>query len=105
MSLETTAAQLAAERIDEDLLRKIEENLVLTKKCIDKPDQLVKADIEFHDLVAEAAGNHALLVARAPLGELLLPAYGEVTKYLAQARGYWKLIRRYMMPLKKAMSK
>lgn len=80
MALEPTAAALAAERIDSQQLARLEANLVRTQSCIDKPEELVDADIEFHELIAMATGNHALFLARAPLGEFLFSAYGTVVE-------------------------
>jgi len=79
-SIEPTAARLAAERADESILALIEANLERTRNCIDKPKELVQADIEFHELVTRASGNLALQLAREPLGEFLAAAYGVVTK-------------------------
>lgn len=79
-SIEPTAARLAAERADESILALIETNLERTRACIDKPKELVQADMEFHELVTRASGNHALQLAREPLGEFLAEAYGVVTK-------------------------
>ena len=85
-ALEPAAARLAALRADEPILAKIADNLARTRECLDDPDALVAADIEFHELVAEAAGNHALRLARAPLGEFLSAAYGVVTRKLGPGR-------------------
>ena len=85
-ALEPTAARLAAERADGSILARIEENLERTRACIDNPKELVKADIEFHELVALASGNHALQLAREPLGEFLSAAYGVVTEKLGPGR-------------------
>lgn len=85
-ALEPTAARLAAERADESILARIEENLERTRACIDNPKELVQADMEFHELVALASGNHALQLAREPLGEFLSAAYGVVTKKLGPGR-------------------
>ncbi len=82
MALEPMAAGLAAEKIDKALLSEIELNLRHTEDVLSEPEALVAADIEFHDLVARASGNHALLLARAPIGEFLFPAYGAVISKL-----------------------
>lgn len=82
MALEPLAAGLAADRIDTGLLAEIETNLKHTEDVLNDPDALVEADIEFHDLVARASGNHALLLARAPIGQFLFPAYGAVINKL-----------------------
>jgi len=82
IALEPMAAGLAATKIDTALLSDIESNLQRTEDVLKDPDALVEADIEFHDLVARASGNHALLLARAPIGEFLFPAYGAVINKL-----------------------
>lgn len=81
-ALEPLAARMAAQRISTDLLKKIDANLEHTRSCIDDPKALVQADIEFHELVTEASGNHALQLARTPLGDFLSAAYGVVTQKL-----------------------
>ncbi len=85
MALEPMAAGLAAEKVDTALLSDIEANLQLTEDVLKDPDALVEADIAFHDLIAQASGNHALLLARAPLGEFLFPAYGALVNNSEQS--------------------
>ncbi len=81
-ALEPLAARMAADRVSAELLNRIEANLERTRTCLDDPEALVHADIEFHELVTEASGNHALQLARAPLSRLLSAAYGVVTRKL-----------------------
>ncbi len=80
MALEPEAAALAASKADDAILEAIEANLGRTADCLPDPGALVEADVEFHDLVARASGNRALLLAREPLGALLFPAYGTVIR-------------------------
>ena len=86
MALEPEASGLAATNADEDVLEAIAENLRRTADCLSDPDALVEADVEFHDLVARASGNHALLLAREPLGALLFPAYGTVIRKIGPGK-------------------
>lgn len=81
-ALEPLAARMAAGRVSPDQLAKIEANLEHTRACINDPKALVQADIEFHELVTEASGNHALQLARTPLSDFLSAAYGVVTQKL-----------------------
>ncbi len=81
-ALEPLAARMAAERVNPGQLRRIETNLEHTRTCVDDPKALVQADIEFHELVTEASGNHALQLARTPLSDFLSAAYGVVTQKL-----------------------
>lgn len=80
MALEPEAAALAAANAEDAILDAIAENLRRTEEVLSDPGALAEVDVEFHDLVARASGNHALLLAREPLGELLFPAYGTVIR-------------------------
>jgi len=75
LAIEPAAAAMAAERINTDLLGKIESNLERTEKFIDQPIKLIEADIEFHGLLVAASGNQALALAHAPLADAILPSY------------------------------
>lgn len=86
MALEPMAAELAATKAPPEILEAMKANLERTARCLADPDALVVADVEFHDLVAQAAGNHALLLSREPLGELLFPAYGAVIRKVGPGR-------------------
>ena len=88
-ALEPLAARMAAERVSSAQLEKIAANLEHTRACVDDPKALVQADIEFHELVTEASGNHALQLARTPLSDFLSAAYGAVTQKLGP--GEWLL--------------
>jgi GntR family transcriptional regulator, transcriptional repressor for pyruvate dehydrogenase complex len=85
-AVEPLAARLAADNITDDLVERLRSNLDRTADCLEDPIALAAADIEFHDLVAQAAQNHALLLAREPLGALLLPAYGTVIRRIGPGR-------------------
>lgn len=106
IALEPAAADLAARRVananvadegateeeaandgaDSGVLQAIEANLEWTSRVLADADELAKADIEFHELVAQASGNRALLLAREPLGQLLLPAYRTVIREIGPGR-------------------
>lgn len=85
-ALEPAAARLAAERADEAMLARIEQNLERTRACIDNPSELFRADIEFHELITKASGNHAMQLAQEPLGEFIAAAYGVVTQILGPGK-------------------
>ncbi|WP_051062867.1 FadR/GntR family transcriptional regulator [Ilumatobacter nonamiensis] len=84
--IEPLAARSAAANITADLVERIRVNLDKTADCLDDPIALAEADVEFHDLVAQAADNRALLLAREPLGALLFPAYGTVIQRIGPGR-------------------
>lgn len=86
IALEPAAADLAARSVSTELLEAIEANLEWTRRVLADPDELTRADIEFHELIAQASGNRALLLAREPLGQLLLPAYRTVIREIGPGR-------------------
>lgn len=85
-AFEPLAASLAATNITPDLLQQLRANLDTTADRLDDATALAALDVEFHDLVAEASDNHALLLAREPLGALLFPAYGTVIRRIGPGR-------------------
>ena len=105
LALEPAAAALAATKISPDLLDEIEENLARTSKCLDKPDKLVELDVEFHQLVTKAASNYSMLLAREPLGELLLPAYGTVIRNIGPGERLFEAHTKIFQALKKGNEK
>lgn len=74
MSLEPSAAMRAASRIDDALIEQLEENLRLTQEAYAAGNPIIDLDLEFHTLIAEVAGNKALLLAREPISQLFYPA-------------------------------
>jgi len=86
MGLEPLAARLACATADADYKRKLAANLERTAAAMDDDEELLEAEIEFHDLVAQSTGNHALLLARQPLNQLFYPAFRPVIERLKPGR-------------------
>lgn len=82
MGLEPLAARLACATIDATHTALLEANLQRTRAAFDDDEEMLEAEIEFHDLVARATRNHALLLAREPLNLLFYPAYRPVIERL-----------------------
>ena len=83
MGLEPLAGKLAcASATDEDKQR-LADNLQRTETVLEDHARLLEAEIDFHNLVASATHNHALLQARAPLNDLFYPAWGAVIRALS----------------------
>jgi GntR family transcriptional repressor for pyruvate dehydrogenase complex len=74
MSLEPSAAARAAGRIEDDQIALLEANLQKTEDAFAAGDSIIELDLEFHTMVAEIAGNKALLLAREPISQLFYPA-------------------------------
>lgn len=80
--LEPLAADNAAAKQDEELLDKLEKNIIQTEHALADETSLVSLDVEFHRLIAEMSANNALLLARAPLSKLFYPAFYRVISHL-----------------------
>lgn len=82
MVLEPLAARLACATLDAEHERRLAANLERTRAALDDDEELLEAEIEFHELVASATRNHALLLARQPLSQVFYPAYRPVIERL-----------------------
>lgn len=74
-AFEPASAAAAASRCDEDLLAALDANLARTRQALNDGGSLTELDIEFHRLVATAARNRAMYLARQPLSDLFYPAF------------------------------
>ena len=87
MGLEPLASKLACSTATAKDKQRLTANLVHTAEVMDNHDALLEAEIEFHDLLANATHNSALLLARAPLNELFYPAaWGAVIRALSPGK-------------------
>jgi len=73
LAIEPVVARCAAERITSDEIRQLQQNIEQMEKA-GSPKRVVELDIEFHDLLAKAARNRALILAREPISLLFMPA-------------------------------
>ncbi len=78
MGLEPLAAGLACKALSTDLKARMADNLHRTLEAKSDTRELLEVEIEFHNLIAEAANNSALLMAREPLNQLFYPAFKAV---------------------------
>jgi GntR family transcriptional repressor for pyruvate dehydrogenase complex len=74
MATEPVACRYAAERITAGEIIALEENLHAMKAAIGNTEESVRLDIEFHDIIAQASRNRALILAREPISLLFMPA-------------------------------
>jgi DNA-binding FadR family transcriptional regulator len=74
LAVEAITVGFAAERIGASGIRALEANVAEMRARIDDADAVVSLDIEFHDILAEAAQNRALGLAREPISLLFEPA-------------------------------
>ena len=60
--IEGYCAGVAAERIEQGLIERLEDNLCRTRTAIEnrRPEEILKLDSEFHSLIASAGGNSVM---------------------------------------------
>src|SRR5690606_12186952 len=85
MEIEPLSAALAAEHATPDDITRLEANLELTRGAVRDIGELTRLDLEFHDLLAAAAGNTAVLLIRQPFGLLFDAAFRSVFESVAAA--------------------
>lgn len=60
-SLESLAVKLAIDNMTDEVKNKLDENLKVTEKVVDKRQELKQLDQEFHTIIIEASGNQHLI--------------------------------------------
>ena len=73
VTLEPELARFAAERADSDDIRLLHEAVAAQERNLEHFREWSRLDEEFHLAIAEMSGNPALIIARAPITQLLLP--------------------------------
>lgn len=71
--LEPALTRMATERRDPATLQALAENLRAQEQHLDDLDVWNRLDQEFHTTIAESSASAALIIARAPISDLLLP--------------------------------
>jgi len=71
--LEPELTRLATERAEPSEILELEANLEAQTQALDDFDEWNRLDQEFHLAIAEMSDNPALVVARAPITDLLMP--------------------------------
>ena len=71
--LEPEVTRLATERIDAAGIRALRANLDAQQRCLHDFVEWSRLDLELHSTIAEMSGNPALIVARTPMIQLLVP--------------------------------
>lgn len=72
--LEPELSRLAAERAGPADIRELESNLAAQERSLSAFDDWNRLDQEFHLTIAEISDNAALILARAPVTRILMPA-------------------------------
>lgn len=77
-AMDPVAAKAAASRRGSDDIKALEKNLDQTRQAIGDPDELLRLDIEFHELIAVAAKNRVMQALRLPISDLFYPSFQAV---------------------------
>ncbi len=85
--LEPAAAAYAAAARHSSDIDALQENLAASEAAAEDPVRLSELDVAFHAIVAKAAHNRALLLAREAVGQLFYPAFSVVVTRLETAAG------------------
>lgn len=83
--LEPLAARLAAEKRSDAHVVALQASVAQIGDEVAGKRLTGETDLAFHGLVAAAAANSALLMCRAPVGQLLYPAFEQIEPQLPQA--------------------
>jgi GntR family transcriptional repressor for pyruvate dehydrogenase complex len=106
MTFEPSAALRAAGRIDDDQISMLEDNLRETEEAVAAGKSILELDDAFHTLIAEIAGNKALLLAREPIAQLFYPALATLFAHPSNHTGPRRLVEahRHVLNALKARS-
>ena len=74
LNLETCTAVLAVDRISDDMVEALKDNVCAMEQAIAAGESIIQLDVRFHAMIAEAADNRALLLAREPISLLFYPS-------------------------------
>jgi DNA-binding FadR family transcriptional regulator len=73
LTIEPELARLAAERADDADIRALRSNLDAQRRALEDFAEWSRLDEDFHLTIAEMSANPALVIARTPITQLLLP--------------------------------
>jgi len=74
MHLEVCAVGLLTDRVDQETIDRLEQNIEQMQRAIDRGQPIIELDVAFHSCIAESTGNCALLLAREPISLLFYPS-------------------------------
>ncbi|MGF7163162.1 DNA-binding FadR family transcriptional regulator [Rhodoligotrophos appendicifer] len=74
MVLEPAATRLAALKATPQVLEKMSDNIDEMARNVDDLDRFMELDLEFHSMIAAAADNKPLQIARQPVSMLMMPS-------------------------------
>lgn len=73
LTLEPELTRLATERCDDADVAELRDMIRAQERSLERYDEWSRLDQDFHLAIADMSGNPALIIARAPITEMLLP--------------------------------
>jgi GntR family transcriptional regulator, transcriptional repressor for pyruvate dehydrogenase complex len=74
MTLDPELTRFAAMRADRSDLKELNDALTMQEEHLDHLAEWSRLDVEFHSMLGEISANPALIIAREPISQLLMPA-------------------------------
>ena len=74
MTLDPELTRFAAMRADRSDLKELKDAMAAQEAHLDHLAEWSRLDVEFHSMLAEISANPALIIAREPISQLLMPA-------------------------------
>jgi GntR family transcriptional regulator, transcriptional repressor for pyruvate dehydrogenase complex len=74
MTLDPELTRFAAMRADKSDLQELNDAIVVQEEHLGHLAEWSRLDVEFHSMLAEISANPALVIAREPISQLLMPA-------------------------------
>src|SRR6201991_3674986 len=74
MTLDPELTRFAAMRADRSDLKELNDAMAAQEAHLDHIAEWSRLDVEFHSMLAEISANPALIIAREPISQLLMPA-------------------------------
>ena len=74
MTLDPELTRFAAMRADKSDLKELNDSMTAQEEHLGHLAEWSRLDVEFHSMLAEISANPALIIAREPISQLLMPA-------------------------------
>lgn len=85
IAIETMTVAMAASRIRPFHLSALSKNIADMEMMISNPAEVVRLDIEFHNIIADITENRVIILAREPMSVLFYPSVGYLLESLKQS--------------------
>lgn len=79
--LELASISGAINRIGNDTISALRQNIECSRASYSEPRKLAELDVEFHNILVEATGNAALILAHEPVGRLIYASTQQIFEH------------------------